>query len=209
MIEAINASKSLLRKEIAQRISSLSAEYKKQQSEIVLRKLFSLPLFKESKRISVYLNTKDEVYTEPIIEKIFQTKKLCFVPRYDKQIMQMVKLHSINDYETLSLTKWNIKQPSLSEQRENALETGGLDLILIPGVAFSETGARLGHGKGYYDNFLTQCIEKQDMPPRTVALAFREQMVDDVPVTDHDILIDLVLHPETTVESDEDAETRS
>lgn len=38
--------------------------------------------------------------------------------------MEMVKLISLEDYESLPLTKWNIKQPSLTEYRENALETG-------------------------------------------------------------------------------------
>lgn len=36
----------------------------------------------------------------------------------------MVKLESLRDYDTLPLTKWNIKQPNLSDQRENAMETG-------------------------------------------------------------------------------------
>jgi 5-formyltetrahydrofolate cyclo-ligase len=38
--------------------------------------------------------------------------------------MQMVRLHSLQDLETLPTTKWNIKQPPESEERENALETG-------------------------------------------------------------------------------------
>lgn len=39
--------------------------------------------------------------------------------------MEMVKLDSMEDYDKLPLTKWNIKQPDLRENRENALETGG------------------------------------------------------------------------------------
>lgn len=77
-----------------------------------------------------------------------------------------------------------------------------MDLILIPGVAFTESGARLGHGKGYYDTFLSKCFDAVELPPRTVALAFREQMVDDVPCHDHDIKIDLVLHPEADAENE-------
>lgn len=45
--------------------------------------------------------------------------------------MEMVKLESLRDYDTLPLTKWNIKQPNLSDQRENALETGTYDILLI------------------------------------------------------------------------------
>lgn len=39
----------------------------------------------------------------------------------------MVKLNSMKDWEELPLTKWNIKQPKLSEKRENAIETGKFD----------------------------------------------------------------------------------
>lgn len=48
-----------------------------------------------------------------------------FVPTYHGNNMEMVRLHSMSDYESLSLTKWHIKQPVFGEKgRENALETG-------------------------------------------------------------------------------------
>lgn len=47
--------------------------------------------------------------------------RLC---RYDGDGMEMVRLHSLEDWENLPLTKWKIKQPLVSEKRENALDTG-------------------------------------------------------------------------------------
>ena len=41
--------------------------------------------------------------------------------------MEMIKLLSMQDYEALPLTKWNIKQPNVNELRENALETGKIN----------------------------------------------------------------------------------
>lgn len=109
--------------------------------------LFALPAFESSQRISIYLSTEDEISTIGILQQIFKQNKLCFVPRYSHfrplhlsfqhlgrsriicryqgEIMEMVKLESMEDYEKLPLTKWNIKQPGLKEKRENALETGG------------------------------------------------------------------------------------
>ena len=86
--------------------------------------LISLPEYKISNRISLYLSTPDEIDTLPILKDIFAKGKEAFVPRYQGQKMEMVKIHSMEDYHKLPLTKWNIKQPDSQEIRENALETG-------------------------------------------------------------------------------------
>lgn len=185
----LKTAKALLRTEIAKRITTLTADQKKCQSELVLKKLLQIPAFQNSSRISIFLSTENEISTTPIIKCIFKTNKSCFVPRYNKSVMEMVKLCSMKDWEELPVTKWNIKQPRLEEKRENALESGGLDLIIIPGVAFTKEGLRLGHGKGYYDTFLSKVTWRHT----TIALAFREQVVEEVPTDEHDVKIDHVL----------------
>lgn len=67
----------------------------------------------------------------PILRHLFDTGKEAFVPRYHGKIMEMVKLKSIEDYETLPLTKWNIKQPSITEYREEASKTGTFSLYTV------------------------------------------------------------------------------
>lgn len=74
------------------------------------------------------------------------------------------------------------------------LSTENLDLILIPGLAFTKNGKRLGRGKGYYDRFLAKCFRKFKTRPFTLGLAFREQIVSDIPTTDTDVIIDQVLY---------------
>ncbi|XP_069671781.1 5-formyltetrahydrofolate cyclo-ligase-like isoform X2 [Periplaneta americana] len=137
----------------------------------------------------------DEIQTDEIIRNIFQTGKCCFIPRYstNSSDMEMVRLHSLQDLENLPKTKWNIKQPLESDERENALLTGGLDLVLVPGLAFTVDGRRMGRGKGYYDAFLARCRAAQRSPPFTVALAFRQQILPHVPTDDNDVNVDRVL----------------
>ena len=76
-----------------------------------------------------------------------------------------------------------------------------MDLIIIPGLAFTPKGHRLGRGKGYYDKFLHSMamykIEKEH-DWATVALAFKEQVIDDLPVEPTDYLIDQVLYTEAS-----------
>ncbi|XP_022105686.1 5-formyltetrahydrofolate cyclo-ligase-like [Acanthaster planci] len=197
MAAAMREAKSLLRREMKQRLAALSSEEKAQQSEIILKKLVSHPVYRSSQRISVYLSTADEVSTEGILNHMFANKKKCFVPQYIGPRMDMLRLLSMEDYSNLPLTKWNIKQPAEGDQREEALATGGLDLIIVPGLAFNLGGDRLGKGKGYYDKYQKRCAEHPSGKPKTIALAFKEQMCATVPVSEDDVTIDHVIHGDT------------
>ncbi|XP_068894224.1 5-formyltetrahydrofolate cyclo-ligase isoform X1 [Tenebrio molitor] len=190
------SAKAAIRKQVAEKLTTVSQEEKLRQSREVLKKLLSLPSFQSSKRVSTYLSIDNEIDTEPIVRKIFECGKECFVPRYSKIGMEMVKLSSIEDWETLPVTSWGIKQPKLKDDREDALKTGGLDFIVVPGVAFTSEGLRLGHGGGYYDKFLANIKKCQEKPPACVALAFKEQVLEDLPTSETDVKIDLVLYAE-------------
>ncbi|XP_034734333.1 5-formyltetrahydrofolate cyclo-ligase [Etheostoma cragini] len=194
---AVRAAKQALRKEIKRRVAALSDEEKQRQSRVLSRQLFSHPNYVSCKRIAVFLSTGDEVSTEEIIKDVFKCGKSCFIPRYQSSSnhMDMLKLNSLQDIETLPLTSWNIRQPPEDDiSREEALSTGGLDLILMPGLGFDKSGKRLGRGKGYYDTYLERCIRHPKGKPYTIALSFKEQLCREIPVDDNDVLIDEVLY---------------
>ena len=69
------------------------------------------------------------------------------------------------------------------------VDASDVDWVLVPGVAFDRTGARIGYGGGYYDRLLPM------LPPRAarVAGAFSMQIVDEVPSAPHDITMDAVV----------------
>lgn len=75
--------------------------------------------------------------------------------------------------------------------------SGGLDLILMPGLGFDLCGRRLGRGKGFYDTYLERCSRHPKGKPYTIGLAFREQLCPEVPVGDHDVFIDEVLYEDS------------
>ncbi|EHB07840.1 5-formyltetrahydrofolate cyclo-ligase, partial [Heterocephalus glaber] len=152
--------------------------------------------YQKSKRISIFLSMQDEIETEEIIKDIFQQGKTCFIPRYQFQSnhMDMVKLASPDEISSLPKTSWNIHQPGEDDVREEALSTGGLDLILMPGLGFDNHGNRLGRGRGYYDTYLQRYLQLQGTKPYTIALAFKEQLCHHVPVGEHDVRVDEVLY---------------
>lgn len=75
-----------------------------------------------------------------------------------------------------------------------------LDIILVPGVAFTRNGGRMGHGMGYYDKYLQKYFNR--FPDRReinktllIGLGFREQIVEDdqLPIEPFDYPLDLVV----------------
>lgn len=151
--------------------------------------LLSLPEYKAARRISVYLSMPGgEISTSSIVRDALDQGKKVFIPyTYNlsdpkegqpKSIMDMVELQSMHDFDTLKPDKWGIPTPSkdsISSRANcfggNGITNGdisntseGLDLIVMPGMAFDSNFGRLGHGKGFYDYFLTRCHNASRMP---------------------------------------------
>uniref|UniRef100_G3T1C1 5-formyltetrahydrofolate cyclo-ligase n=2 Tax=Loxodonta africana TaxID=9785 RepID=G3T1C1_LOXAF len=193
---AVRGAKQSLRAELKQRLQAMSAEERLRQSRLLTQKVIAHSQYQKSRRISIFLSMQDEIETEEIIKDIFQQGKTCFIPQYQFQSnhMEMVKLASPEEISLLPKTSWNIHQPAEGEVREEALSTGGLDLIFMPGLGFDKHGNRLGRGKGYYDSYLKRCLQQQEVKPYTMALAFKEQICHQVPVDEHDMKVDEVLY---------------
>ncbi len=65
-----------------------------------------------------------------------------------------------------------------------AVKPEDIDLLIVPGVAFTHQGIRLGYGGGYYDRFIPLCTQA-----RIIALAFKEQLYEHLPTEPHDLRI--------------------
>lgn len=119
-----------------------------------------------------------EISTAEIVDHALESGKQVFVPYIyrsatkGESVMDMLLLRSMEDRESLKPDKWGI--PSLDEQsvgeRENCFggkgltdgappteEGKGLDVVVMPGMAFDRDFNRLGHGKAYYDTFIERC----------------------------------------------------
>ncbi|CAI4229835.1 unnamed protein product [Auanema sp. JU1783] len=193
-VEAISIMKKDLRKKIAGVLSTISEEDIERQTSIVAAKISSMPAFQNSKRISIYVNTSGEIKTDSIINLCFEQQKEVFIPQFIKGDKRMKMLKVTKDgFSQLSTTLWNIRQPEKDCGWPEYHESGPLDLVLLPGVAFTKDGHRLGHGMGFYDRFLWEHKEKFGKLPKLMGLALKDQMVDQVPVTETDVTIDSVV----------------
>ncbi|KAM5206545.1 5-formyltetrahydrofolate cyclo-ligase-like isoform 2-T2 [Hipposideros larvatus] len=207
---AVSGAKRNLRAELKQRLRAISAEERLRQSRLLTQKVIAHSQYQKSKRISIFLSMQDEIETEEIIKDIFQRGKTCFIPRYQFQSnhMDMVKLTSPEEISSLPKTSWNIHQPGEDEAREEALSTGGLDLIFMPGLGFDKQGNRLGRGRGYYDAYLKRCAQQQHGKPYTMALAFKEQICLQVPVDENDMKFKLNIYEELGSDSESERKVK-
>ena len=76
-----------------------------------------------------------------------------------------------------------------------ALKTDGFDLVLVPGLAFDRTGARLGKGLGYYDRFLARLSGSTLF----VGFACSEQITPEVPVDEWDAKMHMLVTEEGVI----------
>ncbi|KAK6533875.1 hypothetical protein TWF281_005222 [Arthrobotrys megalospora] len=158
-----------------------------------------------------------EIDTDSIVRDAFEQGKQVFIPFTHKatsapmqgedpkpSVMDMVSLGSLEDYQGLKRNSWGIPTPTRKslETRKNCIDEvkngkAGLDLIVMPGVAFDSECRRLGHGKGYYDYFLRRYSEEAGgKMPFTVGVALKDQLLDppaSVPVGDKDWSLDMIL----------------
>lgn len=152
-----------------------------------------MPEYQCARRLGVYLAIENkEIQTREVVVDALNRGKDVFVPYIPKfqgvSAMSMLALRSLEEYERLPQDKWGI--PSLPSEgvsdRENSyggkgvMHTDtkdgtsmeifcGLDLIIMPGLAFDRELRRLGHGRGYYDRFLKQYSQIiQDQPSKSM-----------------------------------------
>ncbi|GMT28541.1 hypothetical protein PFISCL1PPCAC_19838, partial [Pristionchus fissidentatus] len=195
---ASSALKKLMRKEMSKSISKLSKEEIENQSTIILTKIRNVDWFNHSSVVGVFVSTHGEVITDPIIDLLLNLKKEVYIPHFTKSNNNMifVKLTSSHWKEGLSPTVWNIRQHS-SVESSNKLHIP-IDLLIMPGVSFSTSTDgrinRLGHGMGYFDRFLNQQMQLHGRLPYLVGLSLREQIVDTVPIEDHDVPLDCLVY---------------
>lgn len=198
---ALRAAKAALRGELRKRIASIPHEELSRQSKLVTEKVLEHSRFKSSRRVSLYLSINEEirVQTWGILEQMLEQDKECFVPKFypNSHQMTMLKVYSLEDYAKLVADDWTVKPPSEEDlQREDAASTGGLDLMIVPGLGFTKRGHRLGGGKGYYDAYIQNCSLDPHGRPYTISLAFKEQILHSIPCDVHDFMVDEVIYPD-------------
>ena len=143
----MNKSKSDIRKQIKSLVRGLSAEQRRSEAERLLRLIAEEPNFQSAQRVLIYNQLPDEIDVLPILHK-YKTQKQFFMPVVADD--NTLKILPYTDEQKTGA--YGIGEPVGSDYAE----PDSIDYIIVPGVAFSTDGHRLGRGKGYYDRLLKQ-----------------------------------------------------
>lgn len=178
-------SKKLLRIEMLDKRKSHTSEEIAQMSKLVADNLWCISQVVEADLLMGYLSFGREISLDDFVEQTqARGKKICVPHICDVQrsIIKPSLLDNINMVQTAEL---GIRTP----QQICYVNPDNIDVVLVPGVAFSKSGQRLGMGKGYYDRFLptTKAIR--------IGICATYNLLDIVPTNEHDALMDYLVTP--------------
>ena len=149
----------------------------------------ALPEYASAKTVLFYVDVRSEVRTRHYLATALTHGKKIVVPWCNEH--GELELFHLESMDELSIGMYRILEPKseLRSLRAKQVTPEELDLVMVPGVAFDRTGARMGHGKGYYDKLLQHA--RPDAP--LVALAFESQLFPEIPTAAHDIFMDKII----------------
>lgn len=152
-----------------------------EKSDHIQRQLLALDKLKKAQTIFCYVSKKKELATHKLIKKLIALRKTIAVPLTIGR--GQMKPALIDSFADLTLASFKTLQP-----KKIKLLKQPIDLNIMPALAISKKGDRLGWGGGYYDRFIAQY-----KPKFNLCLAFDCQLTDHLPVIEHDQKIDAVL----------------
>ena len=171
--------KRAIRKEVRAKIAILSAEEKSSLSSQIFNKIEHLPEVEKASVVALFVSLADEPVTAEIIEHL-SSKKRIVVPRIEGEEMEFYDIA-----EGLHEGSFGIMEPTAT----TPIEPNEIDVMIVPGVAFTRTGLRCGRGKGFYDKYLS----RRGFRATTIGVCYPCQIVDTLPTDEHDIAINLVV----------------
>ncbi len=186
MPDNLPSAKKALRESVIARRDALDVPQRREHSARILERLLLLPEYREASVVAAYASFGSEFDTSGFLGNVLSAGKQLLLPRINKAERRL-ELRQVNDLQSeLVAGVWGIREPD----GHCPLRPGAdVDFILVPGVAFTAKGERLGYGGGYYDRLLT------GVRPQTcrAAGAFSLQIVDDLPTGEHDQRVHLIV----------------
>ena len=200
----IQARKQALRQSIIAAREKVPAVERLRLSQAIVKTICALPEYRRAQTVLGYLNFGAELAAELWVQQALADGKRVLLPRVNRASKHL-DIYKVSDLQKdVAPGACGIREP-VAERCIKEKAPGTVDFILLPGVAFTREGARLGYGGGFYDKLLMKILAIRPgeqtalakplvmarMPhrPALVAGAFALQVVQEIPqeITDRNV----------------------
>ncbi len=179
--------KSSVLAQVAGRLDALAPEILEEKYQTIEGKLFEFANFLEAQQAFLYTPASTEIPTEAIIRKALEIEKGIILPVFT-DAKNAFHLYKISDYDKdLVMNANDMLEPNPERCKKVSLEE--VDIAIIPGLAFDDKGGRVGFGNNYYSKLITKLPETC----RKVALAYEEQIVDQIQMESRKFTVDIII----------------
>ena len=189
------SNKTEIRREMKARRKALAADAKAAADAVIREKLktrgdigFMLDPLDYGGVLAVYLASPDEINIDPYIEHMLHAGVEVVAPRWNGETYELAKVKGLSDAD-LRRGPMSILEPAEAD----IVKPSDVEVWIVPGLAFTKDGKRLGYGGGWYDRFLASAPKGAVK----IGVAYSFQIVDDLPAEPHDIQLTDVVKGDT------------
>lgn len=178
------------KKEIRSRLKKqrdlLGADECHNMSHDIYKRLMVSELDRDYDNILLYSAIRNEVNTDEYFTYLINKAKRIYYPRVSGNTMSFYRVRSLDE---LNCGSFNIKEPDMTKEYTQA---DGRALMIVPGLAFSDTGYRIGYGKGFYDRYLSSFTKRDTV--MAVGVGYDFQLLSSMTFEDeYDVPLDGVI----------------
>jgi 5-formyltetrahydrofolate cyclo-ligase len=184
----ISARKATMRRLVLARRARLTPDERAAHAIALVDNVLALEEVAQARAVLAFVAISTEVPTDALLRAVLDSGKTLLLPYVsDEGAMQAAAVASMEELEP---GYRGIPEPSTKAP----LSISEADAIVLPGVAFDERGGRLGYGGGFYDRFLDSAAGAS-----RIGICFDVQMVEEVPMVEHDHRVDIVVTEARTI----------
>ncbi|MGH8105106.1 MAG: 5-formyltetrahydrofolate cyclo-ligase [Arenimonas sp.] len=184
----IGAEKKLLRQDFKAKRLAISAAQRMQTAEAIARQLLQLPEWQTANYVAGYWAMQGEVPLHVVQMRMQAPKVWCLPIIQSDKTLKFAPWRSGDD---LVSNQYGIPEPDISPT--SALDAGDLSIVLIPLLAYTRKGSRLGMGAGFYDRSFA-FRNGQSAPPLLIGIAYSDQEAETLPSQEWDVKLDMLIN---------------
>ena len=153
------------------------------------RILTGTSLFRNSSKIAIYIENDGEIGVTNLLSRILGHRKRCYLPALHPLLPNRLWFSEYKPGDRLLHNEYGIIEPNI--HRRKPISAYGLDLVLVPLVAFDATGNRVGMGGGFYDRTFSYLKTRSKWrKPKLIGVAHELQRLDSIQRNPWDVPLD-------------------